>query len=110
MKIEKKNKERIFLQVQRGTYYIEQKKEKLLREVTLLKNLQINRFQCIINISAEHISIIEFSSELMGKYMLHLLQTPVARKCHKNLMKDQDNTQNILRKLEIVLNFLIFQS
>ena len=42
--------------------------------------------------------------------MLHLLQTPVARKCHKNLMEDQVNTQNILRKLEIVLKFLIFQS
>ena len=42
--------------------------------------------------------------------MLHLLQTTVARKYHKNLMEDQDNTQNILRKLEIVLKFLIFQS
>ena len=58
MKIEKKNEERIFLQVRRGTYYIEEKKEKLLTEVTLLKNLQINRFQGIINISAENISII----------------------------------------------------
>ena len=91
---------------------LKKKKEKLLTEVTLLKNLQINRFQGIINISAEHISIKYYCrvSEPMGKYMLHLLQTPVARKCRKNLMEDQDNAQNILRKFEIVLKFLIFQS
>ena len=48
MKIEKKNEERILLQVRRGTYYTEGKKEKMLTEVTLLKNLQINRSQDII--------------------------------------------------------------
>ena len=57
MKIEKKNEERILLQVRRGTYYTEGKKEKMLTEVTLLKNLQINRSQDIINISAENIRI-----------------------------------------------------
>ena len=36
------------------------------------------------------------SSESIGKSMLRLLQTPVARKCHKNLMEDQDDTHNIL--------------
>ena len=42
--------------------------------------------------------------------MLRLLQTPVERKCHENLIGDQSNTQNILIKLEIILKFLIFQS
>ena len=41
--------------------------------------------------------------------MLRLLQTPVEKKCHKNLTEDQDNTQNILSKLEIIQKFLIFQ-
>ena len=57
VKIEKKIEERSLLQVRRGTYYTEGKKEKMLTEVTLLKNLQINRSQDIINISAENISI-----------------------------------------------------
>ena len=42
----------------------------------------------------------------MGKSMLRLLETPVARKCHKNLMEDQDNTQKILSKSKIILKFL----
>ena len=42
--------------------------------------------------------------------MLRLLQTPAERKCHKNLIEDQNNTQNILSKLEIILKFLLFQS
>ena len=46
----------------------------------------------------------------MGKSMLRLLETPVAKKCHKNLMEDQDNTQKILSKSKIILKFLIFQS
>ena len=47
----------ILLQVRHGTYYTEEKNEKMLTEVTLLKNLEINRFQDIVNISAESISI-----------------------------------------------------
>ena len=46
----------------------------------------------------------------MAKTMLRLLQTPEARKCHKNFIEDQNNTHNILSNLEIVLKVSIFYS
>ena len=52
----------------------------------------------------------EFYSDPMGKTMLRLLQTPEARKCHKNFIEDQNNTDNILSNLEIVLKVSIFYS
>ena len=51
-----KHEEMILLQVQRGTYYTEVRKNKMLAEVTLQENV-IDRLQDIMNISAKNISI-----------------------------------------------------
>ena len=46
----------ILLKVQRGTYYTEVRKNKILTEVTLQENV-MDRLQDIINISAKNISL-----------------------------------------------------